>query len=121
MTTETQQVNEIVNDAPEGYTVPAALARLSGVAEAHGWQWLGQWCKSAADEPYISVALKGPHTTVQLSWHSRDKAPGRLGLFSKLWRRDGLTDEHGRIIRQGWHWRHAPSLKAIEAAIAEQP
>lgn len=115
--TTTRATNTVINKAPAGYSLPAALTRLTDLCEANGWSWLAQWGEDIDGTPFVMAELSDGDTSVRLSWHNRDRAPGRLGMFSKLWRRVGETGPDGRIIRGGWNWTRCPSLKAIEAEI----
>lgn len=108
---------------PTGYTLPAIAVNLISHATAHGWLTGVQWQTSSSDEPYVTVHVgrklvageldyhRGDNWYYQLTWHSRDCAPGRVRLF-----RAGLarTPLHPQ-------WHDAPSVKGVRTVIETHP
>lgn len=118
------RLREILATPPAGYQLPKPAADLVAHAEAHGWLALVQWTPPCwHSEPHVEVQVGRKLTAdeaaehrsdtfvYQLTWHSRDCAPGGLRRFGRILAR---TPD-----RPGWH--DAPSIKAIRAAIEASP
>ncbi len=112
---------------PEGYTLPAAAARLVAHAQAHGWTTLVQWLHTEEEDgaPYVVVKTGHVGTPEQLpedaprnswrytyTWHSFGCAPGRLrprqaAPVRQGDRRDpGPPGPAGRADAEGRHGDH---------------
>ncbi|QDN60112.1 MULTISPECIES: hypothetical protein [unclassified Streptomyces] len=119
-----RRLRDLVAAPPPGYILPKAAADLVAHAQAHGWLTLVQWTPPGyGGEPFVSVQVgrllhageqsgaRGDRWTYNVTWHSRDCAPGRVRLFG---RHLATTPEQP--------WLHdGPSVKAICAVIAQHP
>lgn len=92
----TARLREIAAIPPAGYALPKAAAGLMAVAHEHGWTAIAQWTPPGYDgAPFVTVHVgrglrpgeqpdaRGNGWHYQLTWHSRDCAPGRLRLFGR--------------------------------------
>lgn len=110
---------------PEGYELPSVAAGLVDFAKAHGWATLVRWTYDHSDppEPFVHVEVGRKLTDdeakayrsnlfhYQLTWHSRDCAPGRLRRFGA-----GLAKTPDNP-----QWCDAPSVKRIREVIHASP
>jgi hypothetical protein len=105
--------------APEGYELPPAAVSLLETATEHGWRTGWLWGSESGGSPYTVTYGDCPYVTVRLApseegpylkytWHSRDCAPGRMRLFSKLIRPAGKD-----------LWQDGPSVKTMRKMIKE--
>jgi hypothetical protein len=107
------RLKEIVATAPAGYDLPRQATELIELAGQHGWISMIQWTPPGWDgDPFVEVHVgrrggSAGNYYYKITWHSRDCAPGKLRLRSKIAQVPG---------RQAWH--DAPSLKAIRDVIA---
>lgn len=119
-----QRLREIRAIPPAGYELPKMAADLVAHAEAHGWLSLVQWTPpDYMGDPFVGVQVGRRVTEAdgylglgncwkyQLTWSSRDCAPGKV----RLWRK-GLAETPAN---PGTH--DAPSVKAIRAVIEQHP
>ncbi|MGA5130827.1 hypothetical protein ACPCTO_13560 [Streptomyces olivoreticuli] len=114
--------------APDGYALPKAAADLVAHATAHGWLSRVGWAADISNAPLVHVAVGrrmtpdeqeqaedrgeyGDRWCYELTWHSRDCAPGRLRLFGRPL---AHTPEQPR-------WHDGPSVKGIRQVIADNP
>lgn len=120
----TARLREIRAIPPTGYELPKMAADLVAHAEAHGWLSMVQWTPpNYVDDPFVTVQVGrrvaeadghlglGNCWKYQLTWSSRDCAPGKV----RLWRK-GLAETPAN---PGTH--DAPSVKAIRAVIEQHP
>lgn len=109
---------------PAGYELPKMAADLVAHAEAHGWLSLVQWTPpDYVGDPFVGVQVGRRVTEAdgylglgncwkyQLTWSSRDCAPGKV----RLWRK-GLAETPESPAATD-----APSIKAIRAVIEQHP
>lgn len=119
-----RRIREIVAIPPAGYELPKLAVDLVAHAEAHGWLSLVEWTPPDYEgEPYVSVQVgrqlaegelpdePGRKWIYQLTWHSRDCAPGKVRRF-----RAGLARTPDRPMPHD-----GPSVKAIRAVIEQHP
>jgi hypothetical protein len=97
---------------PAGYLLPIAATNLLILAQEHGWRTAVQWATDTAGHPFAQIEVAhrptdgaGWHYT--LTWHNRDLPPGQVRLWGRIL---ASTPEHPA-------WHHAPSLRAVRAAI----
>ncbi|MGW0312072.1 hypothetical protein [Streptomyces flavidovirens] len=116
-----RRLKEIAAIPPQGYALPKAIEDLVAHAETHGWVSLIQW-PAPGDEgkPFVTVQVgrkttdaesRGDAWHYQLTWHSRDCAPGKVKRFGS-----GLAK-----TPDAPQWHNAPSMKAIRAVIEQHP
>lgn len=119
-----QRLREIATTPPPGYELPKLAADLVAHAEAHGWMSLVQWTPPGyGGEPYVKVQVgrklrdgempdaRGDKWIYEITWHSRDCAPGRVRLFRGT---SAVTPDRPQ-------YGDGPSIKAIRAVIEQHP
>lgn len=119
-----RRLRELRAIPPAGYELPKMAADLVAHAEAHGWLSLVQWTPpDCVGDPFVGVQVGRRVTEAdgylglgncwkyQLTWSSRDCAPGKV----RLWRK-GLAETPESPAATD-----APSVKAIRAVIERHP
>jgi hypothetical protein len=119
-----KELTDLLSIPPAGYSVPKAAADLMEHAKAHGWAALAQWTALGYDgEPFLRVRVgrrvtseerkdyRGDCWVYELTWHSRDCAPGKVRRFGQG---TAVTPDNPAM-------GSAPSVKAIREVIAAHP
>lgn len=118
------ELREILATPPAGYELPKAATDLMTFVEAHGWMAQAQWTSPEYEgEPYVRVQVarrvgeserelyRGDRWSYQLTWHSRDCAPGKVRRFGS-----GTA-----VTPESPNTHDAPSVKAIRAVVEANP
>ncbi|KUN16472.1 hypothetical protein AQJ23_45180 [Streptomyces antibioticus] len=119
-----RELTELLSLPPAGYSLPKAAADLMAYAKAHGWSTEALWTALGyGGEPFVNVRVgrlltgeerdghRGDRWVYELTWHSRDCAPGKVRRFGQG---TAVTPDEPAT-------RGCPSLKAIRAIIAANP
>lgn len=119
-----KELTELLSIPPAGYSLPKAAEDLMSYAQAHGWSTEALWTALGYDgEPSVRVRVgrqltgeerdehRGDRWVYELTWHSRDCAPGKVRRFGQG---TAVTPDDPAT-------RGCPSLKAIREVIAAHP